>query len=170
MQSMERMLFSMQADARFHQTVRTEKLKDLRQFMTFCKAYNRHHHEKERIIFDHAKRNRKVAVLKAIAAEHEHVPGACDDDNGGARDISTGEDFYAVAVRDVIDPNMRYIHTLKALQSEQDDRIFPVMEENFNVAEMEKISKKMDKIDRRNRHIINAMEHLSNELNQKYKN
>ena len=172
MQSFERMLDRVQKDAKETNTVSQQYLNDLNGFIKFCRGYSMHHHNKEELMFDVAKSKENAPLLQDTVKEHDKGRELYQLMQNYSDDMSkkSNKDRDDVNNLDnVIIPSKTYIHLLYDHIEKEDCIIYPTCEFKLDESEMEQLSQKFDDLDYQNADVINAMEFLSDELNEKYK-
>jgi len=152
---MENMLGCMQHEARAFHTVNPDRMRDLNNFKKVNEIFSQHHHEKEQMLMECGRNKPNMAVFKEVFEEHDKQARVID-----CRNAADSE--FVVPSKDELVSARRHLSVKEAL--------YPSMVDMLTEKEMEELSQKYEAIDLRHCRMINAMELLSDELNEKYKN
>eukprot|EP00485_Elphidium_margaritaceum_P002400 CAMPEP_0202689882 /NCGR_PEP_ID=MMETSP1385-20130828/5053_1 /ASSEMBLY_ACC=CAM_ASM_000861 /TAXON_ID=933848 /ORGANISM="Elphidium margaritaceum" /LENGTH=163 /DNA_ID=CAMNT_0049345093 /DNA_START=263 /DNA_END=754 /DNA_ORIENTATION=+ len=162
MQSFDRMLDALDADIDA-KNVGPERLKDMQKFLTFCQLYSYHHDSKEEILFAYAQRQHDKPALQKLCNEHNHnreMYTLIDETRRRLPRTTSSEELVV--------PSKKFIAIQYAHIQQEDEEVYPQLEQQFDEADMELLSCKTDEFDAQNAISINAMQFLSDELNEKY--
>eukprot|EP01084_Bolivina_argentea_P147907 258711_1 len=140
---------------------------DLQKYLEFLTGYQGYHHKKEDILYEKAldscALDFEVSKLIMETTKVNHWKDEAGDKMEEINDSITDRN-----ISNIIKQSKMFINEMNEHIKEENTIIYPNIVEKLNESEMEKTSQILDKTDIEHANIINAMEFLSDELNQKH--